>query len=60
MFLVEFAWIAIKTEQYENIKSKYVHDECDTNERPGELRYTFKLKAENQLNTMSQNKKKKW
>lgn len=51
-------WIAINTEQYENIKSKYVHDECDTNERPGKLRYTFKLKAENQLNTMSQNKKK--
>lgn len=48
----------MNTEQYENIKSKYVHDECATNGRPGKLLYTFKLKAENLLNMISQNKKK--
>lgn len=52
-------WIAINTEQYKNIKSKYAHDECATNGRPGKLLYTFKWKAETLLNTMSQNKKKK-
>lgn len=46
-------WIATNTEQYENIKSKHVHDECATNERPGNLLCIFKWKAEKKQNEVN-------
>lgn len=52
-------WIAVDTEQYENMKSKYVYDECATKVRLRKLLCTFKLKADSMLNMMMPQERKK-